>query len=159
MLTGIDDKGIGGIEIESCQTWQSVAACREIERELLKNGTFTLEQMPVLQSRLEGCQDDVVGVIMSIGGIDDGIVVDAVVPNGIGTDVGTAGGGKNTVGESNHLGTLVVNVVLIEVFQCEGAILAGRKPFDDEVPSAVGTRDAFEGLGAEDGIGKSLEGV
>ena len=97
VLAGIDDKSIVAVEVQARETWQGVATCRKIEHEMFQDGTFAFEQVAVLQGRLEGCQDDVIGKIMGVGDIDDRIVVDAVVPYGVGTDVGTAGGAEDAL--------------------------------------------------------------
>ena len=107
--------------------------------EMFQDGTFAFEQVAVLQGRLEGCQDDVIGKIMGVGDIDDRIVVDAVVPYGVGTDVGTAGGAEDALREGDHLGTLVIDIVLVEVFEGKSSILSGGESFDHKMSATVGT--------------------
>ena len=60
VLTGIDDKCPVAVEVQTREAWKGVAACREIKREMLQNGSFALQQMAVLHGRFEGCQDDVI---------------------------------------------------------------------------------------------------
>ena len=139
VLAGIDDKSIVAVEVQARETWQGVATCRKIEHEMFQDGTFAFEQVAVLQGRLEGCQDDVIGKIMGVGDIDDRIVVDAVVPYGVGTDVGTAGGAEDALREGDHLGTLVIDIVLVEVFEGKSSILSGGESFDHKMSATVGT--------------------
>ena len=75
---------------------------------------------------------------MGIGCIDNGVVVDAVVPDGVWTYIGTAGGAENAVGEGDGFSALVIDVVLVHVLEGKGTVMTWRKPLDHEVSTAVG---------------------
>ena len=49
VTVGIDDEGSISVEVQSSESRKGVAACCEVERELLQDGTLALEQVAVLQ--------------------------------------------------------------------------------------------------------------
>ena len=110
---------------------------------------FFLHEVVVL-SFLEECEEhDVVGEEVHVGSHHDGVVMYAVVPDGVGSDVGFCRWCEFAVGEGDLLAFLVEEEVLVLVGQCVCSVFSRCYSFDGEVSATIGSRDPLEGLCAE----------
>ena len=104
--TALYDKGVVAVEVEAVDDGQLLMAIAEEHLYAVGILAFRLQQVAVCQLLLEGCQHDIIRIVVHIVHLCDAVDMQGVAPDGVLTDIGLDSRSVGVVREGKHLALL-----------------------------------------------------